>query len=136
MACALTQGYNLDCRNSVAGIKEVHIIEFDSITAITFAAGVTTLITKATGKKFFKYALIKQTGSAEEQIMVNEENGTLHVQQSIKFPTAKIQASVRNEIMLLAQNRLMMVVVDNNGIGWLYGQTNAMLLNNGSKAMT
>ena len=30
----------------------------------------------------------------------------------------------------------MIAVIDNNGVGWLYGQTNAMLLNSGSKAMT
>jgi hypothetical protein len=136
MACALTQGYNLDCRNSVAGVKEVHIIEWDNVSTVSVTAGVTTGITKATGKKFWKYSLIKQTGSAEETIQVNEENGTLHIQQHIKFPTAKMQAAVRNEIMLLAQNRLMMVVVDNNGIGWLYGQANAMLMNTGAKAMT
>jgi hypothetical protein len=136
MACALTQGYNLDCRNSIAGIKEVHIIEWDSIATITAAAGVITAMTKTTGKKFWKYSLIKQTGSAEEAIQANEENGTVHVQQSIKFPTAKLQAAVRNEIMLLAQNRLAMVVVDNNGIGWLYGEKNAMLMSTGAKAMT
>jgi len=136
MSCALTQGYNLDCRNSVAGIKEVHIIEFDNVTSVSVTAGVTTALVKATGKKFWKYSLIKQTGSAEEAIQVNEENGTLHVQQTIKFPTAKLQAAVRNEIMLLSQNRLMMVVVDNNGIGWLYGQQNAMMMNTGAKAMT
>ena len=136
MACALTQGYNLDCRNSVAGIKEVHIIEFDNVSTVTSAAGVITGITKATGKKFWKYSLIKQTGSAEEAIQANEENGTVHVQQTVKFPTNKLQAAVRNEIMLLSQNRLMIAVIDNNGVGWLYGQTNAMLLNSGSKAMT
>lgn len=136
MSCALTQGFNLDCRDSVGGVKAVHIIGFDDVTTVTSAAGVITGITKATAKQFWKYSLIKQTAMAEEAIQANEENGTVFIQQSIKFPTNKLQASVRNEITLLAKNRLMMVVVDGNGVGWLYGEVNAMLLNTGSKAGT
>ena len=36
--------------------------------------------------------------------------------------------AVRNELLLLAQNRLNIVVVDNNGIGWLFGEANGMML--------
>lgn len=127
MSCALTQGYNLDCRNSVGGVKEVHIIEFENVT-VSVTAGVTTTVTKATGKAFFKYSLIKQTGSSDETLAGNEENGTVFVTQSVKFPTNKMQPSVRNEISLLAQNRLVIVVVDQNGTGWLFGLHNGMLL--------
>lgn len=136
MACALTQGFNLDCRDSIGGVKEAYIIEFDNVTTVTSAAGVITAIVKASTKRFWKYSLIKQTAMAEEAIQANEENGTVFIQQSVKFPTNKLQASVRNEITLLAQNRLMMVVVDGNGIAWLYGEIYAMLLITGSKSNT
>ena len=37
MACALTQGYSLDCRDSLGGITEVYFIEKGNISAITVA---------------------------------------------------------------------------------------------------
>jgi hypothetical protein len=55
MACALTQGYTLDCSDSYGGVKELHLIEFDNVSSFTESAGVVTAITKATGKAFKKY---------------------------------------------------------------------------------
>ena len=135
-SCALTQGYSLDCRDSIGGVKEFHVIEFDNVTTITAAAGVITGITKATGKRFWKYALIKQTGMAEELIEANEENGTVFYNQMFKAPLNKLQASVRNELALLSKNRLMLVWVDGNGVAWLFGKANAVLVNTGSKTMS
>lgn len=121
MPCALTQGYNLDCRDSYGGVKEVYIMEFDNATTITLTAGVVSGITKASTKKFWKYNLITQTAEADEAMTGNRENGTVTVKQTIKFPINKMSAAVRAELMLLAKNRLLVVIVDENGTGWLYG---------------
>ena len=40
MACALTQGRAIDCRNSTGGISEILIANFGDITIDTVAAGV------------------------------------------------------------------------------------------------
>jgi hypothetical protein len=126
MACALTQGYNIPCRSSLGGMKVAHIIEWSNVTATTIAAGVCTGITKATGKQFWKYSLIKQTGTFDETATVSEENGTVFYAQTCKFPLNTLQASVRNELQLMAQNQLIIVVIDNNGVGWLLGLTLSM----------
>jgi hypothetical protein len=52
MACALTQGYALDCRDSLGGITEVYFIEFKNVSAVTEASGVVSAITKGAGKVF------------------------------------------------------------------------------------
>ena len=108
-------------------MKAAHVIEWANVTTVTSSAGVVTGITKATGKQFWKYNLVKQTGSFEETNAVNEETGTNLVTQMVKFPLNKLTASVANELRLLSKNRLMVVVVDNNGKGWLYGRDNAMV---------
>ena len=119
MPCALTQGYNLDCRSSYGGVKEVYVIEFENVTATTVSAGgVVTAITKASTKTFKKYNLILQTGEVTEDMTGNRENGTLSIAQTVKFPINKMTTSVRNELVLLAQNRLIFVIVDNNGTGF------------------
>jgi len=135
MACALTQDLNLDCIDSKGGVKAVYLIEAANITTPTPTAGVITSITKATGKAFRKYNVVKQTAMAEETITVNEENGTSFVSQIIKFYANKLQASVRNELLLLSANRLIAVVVDQNGKGWLYGLNNSLVVST-VKAMT
>lgn len=128
MACALTQGYNLDCRGSVGGIRTVYVMEFDNATTITAAAGVVTGITKAATKKFYKYNLIMNTAEAEDTLTGNRENGTLFSAQMLKFPINKMTVAVRNELLLLAKNRLLFVVVDENGSAWLYGKDYGLML--------
>ena len=128
MACALTQGYNLDCRDSYGGVKEIYIAETSSVTAITASAGVITAIDKTGTKVFYKYNLVAHTAEADQELTPSRENGTLMVKQTIKFPINKMTVAVRNELLLLAQNRLNIVVVDNNGIGWLFGEANGMML--------
>jgi hypothetical protein len=127
MACALTQGYNLDCRDSFGGVKEVYLIEKANATTITETAGVVTGITKAAAKSFFLYNLIVNTADGTEEKTDSRENGTSEVKQTLTFPLNKMQAAVRNEILLLAKNRLLAVVVDQNGKGWLYGYDNGMM---------
>lgn len=128
MACVLTQGYNLDCRDSYGGVKEIYIAESSSVTAITASAGVITAIDKTGTKVFYKYNLVAHTAEADQELTPSRENGTLTVKQTIKFPINKMTVAVRNELLLLAQNRLDIVVVDNNGVGWLFGEENGMML--------
>ena len=128
MACVLTQGYNLDCRDSYGGVKEIYIAEKATISAITATAGVITAIDKDGTKVFFKYNLIAHTAEADQEATPSRENGTFMVKQTVKFPINKMTVAVRNELLLLAQNRLYIVVVDNNGIGWLFGEGNGMML--------
>lgn len=128
MACALTQGYNLDCRLNYGGVKEVYIIEFDNVSSITESAGVVTAITKVATKVFYKYNLIAHTGEGDEATTWNREMGTMTNKQTVKFPINKMTVAVRNELMLLGQNRLLFVIVDENGTNWLYGRDYGLML--------
>lgn len=138
MACALTQGYNLDCREGIGGIKEVYITELANVTASTEVSGVVTAITKATGKRFWKYSLVRETSNATETITANEQNGTLYYAQQVQIILNKRQASVRNEVMLLAKNTgLIIIVVENavtgsNNKAWMFGKTQGLQLTAGT----
>jgi hypothetical protein len=128
MACALTQGYNLDCRLNYGGVKDIYIIEFDNVSTITETAGVITGITKVSTKVFKKYSLVAHTAEADEAFAGSREMGTLSNKQTIKFPINKMTTAVRNELKLLAQNRLIFVFVDENGTGWMYGHDYGLTL--------
>ena len=128
MPCLLTMGYNLDCRDSYGGVKEVFIMELANAVTITSGAGIVTAITKASTKLFYKYNLIAHTGEGTDTLTANRENGTLMSAQTIAFPINKMTVAVRNELLLLAQARLLIVLIDQNGLGWLYGRDNGMMI--------
>ncbi len=132
MACALTQGFVLDCREGIGGLKEVYVIEVLSVSAVTESSGVVTAITKTTGKRFWKYSLVRETSNATETITGNEQNGTIYYDQQVQIILNKRQASVRNEVMLLAKNFLMIVGVENSGKAFLYGREQGLQLLTGT----
>lgn len=127
MACALTQGYTIGCRNSRGGVKNVWVIEKDNAT-LTEATGVISTITLETGKFWRKYEVEVQTADSNSNGTHNREMGTSFYDHEVKFPINKLTTAVRDEIKLLAQNRLFFVVEDNNGTKWLYGRENGLML--------
>lgn len=133
MACALTQGFVLDCKESVGGIKSVRFVEFDNVASIAYAAGVATL-TMVASKKFWKYAQVRETSSFTETITANVQNGTIFYQQELTAILNKLAAATRNEILLLAKNRLMAIVEDMNGAFWLLGAKNGVDITGGNSA--
>lgn len=110
----------------------MYIIEFDNVSTIATASGVVTGITKATGKRFWKYNLEHNTSTSNNEYTGSRENGTFFVAQSVTAILNKMQASIRNEIKLIAQNRLIAVITDKNDDSWLFGKDNGLMLNAGN----
>lgn len=132
MPCALTSGYSLDCKDSSGGIVEVFFIEKGNVTTIAEASGVVTGITKAQGKRFWKYELPKETGALTETLTGNVQNGTVFYASELKVMVNKLNTAVRNEIKLLAQNTLIAVAKDNNGKYWMVGKSRGIDLTTGT----
>lgn len=128
MACALTADYTLDCSDSLGGIKEVKFIELENISSFTESSGTITAISKGSGKVFKSYALIKQTSTFTDVITTSEANGTTYAAQTLTIILNKMSAATRNQILLLAKNRLCAVVKDRNGVNWALGIANGLTL--------
>lgn len=139
MACALTQSVGLDCRSSVGGIKKVYVTEIANATTITAASGVVTAITMATGKRFWDYSVdLDIPNEWTENGTGSRENGTLFYEQSVTLILNGMSASKRNELHLLAKNRLLVIIQDRNDVYWLAGESNGLMVttnNAGSGAM-
>ena len=133
MPCPLTAGYILDCKESLGGVKSVRFVEFDNVASIAYAAGVATL-TMVASKKFWKYNQVRETSSFTETITANVQNGTIFYQQEVTVIINKLAAATRNEILLLAKNRLMAIVEDMNGNFWLLGAKNGLDITSGNSA--
>jgi hypothetical protein len=56
MACAITQGYALDCKDTVGGLKNLYFAALSDVATVSQnASGYVTAITMASTKKFYKY---------------------------------------------------------------------------------
>ena len=121
MACALTQGRTIDCRNSTGGISEVLIANFGNITIDTVASGVITALTQAAATSFFKYSLEKENGSLIETQTGSLENGTNFYDSVLDFNTKNLTAPENEELTLLDQAQLFVIVKDMNEKYWTVG---------------
>ncbi len=134
MACALTQGYTLDCKDSIGGLQSVHIAAWEDLATVTSAAGIVTAITMDAGKVFYKYDLVKESANFAEAINTNVQNGTVFYAQTLEVILNKLQVKSRNEILLLAKNRLAVIATDNNGDKWFLGETQGLDITGGGSA--
>ena len=125
MACALTVGRSVDCRNSMGGIEQVLISNFSNVTAFTESAGVITALTQTTATNFFIYELEKENGSLVETHTGSLENGSNFYDSVLEFNTMNISAAQNEEMNLLDQAQLFIIVKDNNGIYWSMGASRA-----------
>jgi hypothetical protein len=127
-SCALTSDYTFGCDVGAGGVKESYIIEKGNIASYTESSGTLTAITKVTGAVFRKYQLVLETAFFDEAITGNRQNGTNFYAQSGTIVINKQQVAVRNEILLLAKNQLVIVTKDNNGAYKLYGRDDGLML--------
>ena len=128
MPCALTANIALGCMDSVGGLKKIYVTEFENKATLTKAAGVITAFTLAATKKFWVYDFEKQNAELNEKINTSNENGTVFYEGELKLSLNKRTATLRNELALLAVNRLMIIAQDRNGIYWLMGELNGATL--------
>lgn len=133
MACALTAGYSIGCRDSAGGIKSVYLIEFENVSGITQASGSASAIAKANNARFWKFTLPRGTGEWMEEYNDSVENGTTFQKQTLTMILNGMTAATSQQIKLLAQNRLIAVVETQEPTPkyWLLGETNGLMRDGG-----
>ena len=128
MSCSLTTGYALGCRDSIGGIKQIYVQPINVTGSVnTNGSGLVTGFTPTSvSGSWFEYDLTKATSSMTETLNASVENGTLFYTPEVTFTINKLQVAVRNELRLLARNRLIVIVQDNNSRYWLLGADNGL----------
>jgi len=121
MACELTAGSSIDCRNSIGGIKSVYISNFDNVTSFTPSAGEITAIVQDGATSFYKYNLEKENGAFTETQTGSLENGTTMYEGELTFTIKKLGKVLREELRLLALSRLFIIIETNNGEYFSFG---------------
>jgi hypothetical protein len=110
MACAIIEGYILDCKQGAAGIKNLYFAEYGNVSSVTTTSGVTSAITMVAGKKFYTYQVRPEAADFKYSGKISLENGTDYYESTVELPLYKMTAKNRNIIDLLKQNRLVCIV--------------------------
>jgi len=123
MACNLTAGIALGCRDNTGGLLTMYITDFTNIASITSNTGST--ITQISGSgTFYEFQLIRTSSQHTETVNASLENGTVFYQGETVTFFAKLDQAKRNILKTLAQSQQLAIVIeDNNGSSFLLGQT-------------
>lgn len=135
MACALIGGFTSDCRDSVGGIREIKVRAYptDAVIASNFVvtSGIVAITSPGT-TGWYTYFMEDETGSISDAANVNRQQGTVFYQQEAKIVINKLTARLRNELQVIAKNRLLIAVRDWNDNYWLVGRDSGAVMSAGS----
>jgi len=133
--CELTTGFGLECKDAIGGIKQIVLVDKANVTSFSFDANeVVTLINGAASGDLFTYELPTQTGSFEETINFNRDNGTVFYTQTVNVMLHKLSAAKRLELQGVATARVIVFVQDTNSNWWAVGYENGADLSTSTAA--
>tara|TARA_R110002020_G_scaffold183769_1_gene380194 strand:+ start:1427 stop:1987 length:561 start_codon:yes stop_codon:yes gene_type:complete len=139
MACDLTKGRGIPCRNLIGGVKFIYFGQFDEISSITTVASEVTDIEMGSNT-LFRYSIRRGNASVTETITGSTENGTVVYAPSLNVKLTGLSKEDQNELKLLAQNRLVCFVqlnqtlTNDHNVILCLGATNGLDLNTGTNA--
>jgi hypothetical protein len=126
MACLLSTGYTLGCRDSIGGIQDVWIGNFGGNATYTLNAN--DVVTAFTGStvSYFKFEQEMETGQFNQNGAYSVENGTVFFTQELLLTFHKNDATLRNQLLVLSQANMSVIVKDQRGEFWLMGYQNGV----------
>tara|TARA_B110000503_G_C7160047_1_gene419223 strand:+ start:283 stop:804 length:522 start_codon:yes stop_codon:yes gene_type:complete len=129
MACTLSTGRTLPCKDSVGGITAVYFADFGTLGTLTVVAGEVTAIGGT--PDLFKYD-IKGNSSLEQTVTASRENGTSFYEQTLNLTLTKLDLATQQELVKIVQARPHVFVEDYNGNYFLVGAKNGADVSGGT----
>ena len=125
MACILNEGYTLGCRDNIGGIQEVYIGTWNG-SDLTYTLGTNSVIDSFGGtfSGFYTFEQEIETGSFTEAGVYSTENGTAFYEQTLEITLQKLDAIIRNQVLILGQGKWRILILDQRGTYWLMGYQN------------
>ena len=131
MACDLTRGRKVPCKDVIGGIVRVYFIDFGDLGTVTKTDDEITGL--AGTFNAYQYDL-KGTNSLETAITSSRENGTTFFEETLTLTLPKLSKEDNKELKLMAFGRPHVCVEDRNGNFFLCGLEHGMEVTGGSIA--
>lgn len=120
--CLFTAGYTLGCKDNTGGIQKFYIA---NASGASYTYDSTGLITGGTAvPAFYTFQQRNEVGEFNQEGAHSVENGTNFWNQTCVLTLYKNQASIRNLLYTIAQTRVQIIVLDQNGKYFLVGEQN------------
>lgn len=126
MACDLSAGRLIPCKDVVGGLDAVYFINYDDVTGYTYDVTNTDVIETITGGgtiNAYKYDL-KGDSSFEQTITSDRNNGTTMIEQTLNLMLTKQDLATHKQVKLLTFGRPRVIIKDRNsnyfvcGLDW------------------
>ena len=142
MACDITRGRLIDCKDSIGGLKAIYIcqaynnnieqVATISTTEMTDAGFATWSAQTAAKTIVFKYDLVPSLSSMTVTVNSDNANGTAFFTQALSVTLQKIDHDMTNELRLMAYSRSQIFVQDSNDNVFLLGMVNGCHVSGGT----
>jgi hypothetical protein len=145
MACNLTAGRLVDCKDSIGGLKTIFVaktyssncsqkitvngtdaLQIDTAGFANWSGADTSVMT------LFRYELRPNLSSMTVNVTSDPATGTTFFQQTLSITLQKIDAAMSNELKLMAYNRPQIFVMDTNDNVFLMGIDNGCDVSGGT----
>ncbi len=114
MACLMTTGRKLACKDAVGGIKAIYFADYGTLGTATI--GVTGYVTAFTGTAYTLYQYdVKSASGLEQTINSSDDNGTTFFEQTLTCVLTKLDPLTQVELQKLIATRPHVFIQDNNG---------------------
>jgi hypothetical protein len=119
MACLITSGYSLGCRDSQGGVRNVYIANFDDVLSLSYDTddsidGITSAGSPAT-PVFYKIEQDMEVASFTETPQLSIENGTAFYEATLEITLIGTSQAMLNMVKVLNQGSFRLMVQDNTG---------------------
>jgi len=130
MACNITRGRLIDCKDAIGGLKAIYIAKSysNNVSAVATVnstemttAGFATWSCCGGTVEVFKYDLVPNLSSMTVNIQSDNANGTTFFNQTLSVTLQKIDHDMTNELRLMAYSRSQIFVQDENDNVFLLG---------------
>ena len=141
MACDITRGRLIDCKDTIGGLKAIYICKAysNNINAVAninatemTTAGFATWSCCGGTVEVFKYDLVPNLSSMTVNINSDNANGTTFFEQTLSVTLQKIDHDTTNELRLMAYSRSQIFVQDQNDNCFLLGIDNGCHVTGGT----
>lgn len=121
MACLMTTGRKLACKDAVGGIQKVFFADYGTLGTATITGGIVTAFSGTT-YTLYQYD-VKSASGLEQTITSSNDNGTTFFAQSLTLVLTKLDAATQAELAKVIATRPHVFIQDNNGNYLAVGMT-------------
>ena len=145
MACNLTKGLAVDCKDQIGGLKRIFFVKSycSDIRASATFNGTNVLQMDTAGfanwdiyggstVNVFQYDLRPNLSSVTVNINSDPATGTTFFEQTLSLSLQKLSVAQTNELKLISYNRSQIFVLDNNDNVFLLGMDNGCDISGGT----